>query len=66
MEGAFNRYLSVEVVSDPFDAEYRVKYIERVEERGAVRFEKREGRIPRGEAEGLVEELMRMVRINAK
>lgn len=66
MEGAFNKFLSVEVVSDPFDALYRVKYIERVEERGAVRFEKREGVVPKSEGEDIVADLIKRVRLNAR
>lgn len=66
MKGAFTRFLSVEIVSDALEPVYRVKFIERVEDRGAVRFEKREGRVSKGEAEGLVEDLIRKVRLDAR
>lgn len=66
MEGASGRFLSVEIVSDPFDPVYRVKYVERVEERSAIRFERHEGRVPRDEAERLVEDLIRKVRPDAR
>jgi hypothetical protein len=66
MDGAFGRFLSVEIVSDAFDPIYKVKFIERVEDRGAIRFEKREGRVPRSEAEELVGELIRKVKLDAR
>lgn len=62
MEASPGRFLSVEIVADPFDPVYRIKYIEQVEERGAVRFEKHEGRVLKNDIDGLVAELIRKVK----
>lgn len=66
MEGSFDRFVSVEIVSDPLDPVYKVRYIERIEEKGVVRFERREGRVTKGDIEGLVSELVGKVRLDAR
>lgn len=59
MEDCFKRYPDVEAFADPLDPVYRVKYTECVEERGAVRFVRRQVRVPKGEIESLLAEIVR-------
>lgn len=59
MEDNFKRYPDVEVLADPFDAVYKVRYTECVEERGVIRFMRHQARVPKAELESLLVEIVR-------
>lgn len=65
MQSKQGRFLSVEIVADGLDPFYKVKYVERVEERSAIRFERREGNVKMSKVEELIEELIRRVGADA-
>jgi len=58
MEGAFEKHPSVEILTDPFSPEYKIKYVECVNERGSIRFLRREKKVAREFVESLVAELL--------
>lgn len=64
--GAFEKYPSVEVVSDTMDSVYRVRWMECVKEGGLVRFLKRERKVPKDSIDGLMSSLMDAVGNNGR
>lgn len=62
MEDHFRRYPVIEIIADPLDPEYRIKYTESVKDRCSIRFERREAKVSKATIEPIVEELMRRIR----
>lgn len=61
IKGKFEKYPDVQIISDPINQTYKVKYVECVEERGAIRFEKREKIVSKDLLESSVGEIIFMV-----
>lgn len=57
----FEKYPEVQIISDLVNQNYRIKYIECVEERGVIRFEKREKVVSKDLLESSVAEIIFMV-----
>lgn len=53
-KSVFEKYPSVEIIADGLSPQYRIKYIECVNESGSIRFEKKERIVPKEELENLV------------
>jgi hypothetical protein len=62
MEDNFRRYPFIEIIADPLDPEYKIKYTECVKDYCSIRFERREAKVSKSDMELLVDELMRRIR----
>jgi len=58
MEDAFDKYPSIEIMTDAIDPVYKVRIMECVRDGRHVRFEKREVRVARKKLEAFVAELI--------
>lgn len=47
MQDQFKKYPDIEIFAETLDAAYKVKYTECVEERGELRFVRRQKKVPR-------------------
>jgi hypothetical protein len=57
----FEKYPDLQIVADSLDNLYKVKYLECVQERGSIRFEKKEKIVSREVIESLVNEIIFMI-----
>lgn len=57
-ENLFEKYPDITIVADSFEPLYRVKYTECTKERGVVKFEKKEKKIPKQIIERLISEIL--------
>lgn len=60
MEGTFEKYPNIEIVSDAFDPVYKIRYMECVREDGVIRFVRHEKRVSKKVLEKLVSNLIAM------
>jgi hypothetical protein len=63
---SFENCSSIEILADETNAIYMVKTVECVEDKGLVRFEKAEMRVPKNKLEPLVLEILAVARNNGK
>jgi hypothetical protein len=66
MDDTFQKFPHIEILADPLDPVYKIKYTECVKERGVVRFERREIRVPKYALESLVGDVILMTGIVGK
>lgn len=57
----FEKYPDLEIIADPLDNLYKVKYLECIQERASIRFEKKEKVISREAIESLIGEIIFMI-----
>jgi hypothetical protein len=66
MLDTFQRFPFLEIIADPLDPQYKIKYTECVQERGSIRFERREFRVPMSEMVSIIEDIMRSVGVHGR
>jgi len=66
MDDIFQRFPHIEILADPLDPAYKIKCTECVKERGVVRFERREIRVPKYALESLIGEILLVTGIVGK
>lgn len=66
MEGTFDKYPNIEIISDAFDPVYKIRYMECVRENGLVRFVRHEKKISRKRLESLVSNLIASVALHGE
>lgn len=66
MDGTFEKYPNIEIISDAFDPMYKIRYTECVKEDGVIRFFRHERKIPRKSLENMVSNLIALVATNGK
>jgi hypothetical protein len=57
-ENLFDRYPDIQITADPFEPNYKIKYIECVKENQTVRFERKEKTVPKKSLERFISEVL--------
>ena len=57
-ENLFHKFPDVEMIADAFDPIYKIKYTECVQERGTIRFDRKEKIVAKDKVENLIKELL--------
>lgn len=54
----FQRFPSIEILADPFEPKYKMRYIECIKDSGSIRFEKREKSLDKSTVEEVLKRLV--------
>lgn len=57
-ENLFEKYPNIEIIADPFEPKYKIKYTECIKENHSVRFERKEKTVPKKSLEGFISEVL--------